>query len=157
VLVAAAAFATGCSYDWRTDMWYQPSIRSQAAPRPEPEHSVPLGAEVRFGGRDETVDLPNPIPATPGSLARGQATFVARCAPCHGLDGHGRGPVSRLFPQPADLSYPRVKARSDGFIWGTITHGGEAMPPAREGLDVRDRWDVVNYVRSIQEGRSLPP
>jgi len=138
-------------------MWYQPSLRPQSAPRPEPERSVPLGAEARFEGRDQTADLPNPVPATPASLERGRTIFAARCAPCHGLDGHGHGPVSRLFPQPADLSYPKVKARSDGFLWGTITYGGEAMPPAREGLDVRDRWDVVNWVRSIQGGRASPP
>lgn len=153
---AALALLAGCSSDWRTDMWYQPSIRPQAAPRPEPERSVPLGGEVRHASRDETAALPNPAPATPASVERGRAIFVARCAPCHGLDGRGRGPVSRLFPQPADLLYPKVRERSDGFIWGTITYGGEAMPPAREGLDARDRWDVVNHVRAIQRGEAGP-
>jgi mono/diheme cytochrome c family protein len=133
-------------------MWYQPSVRPQTAPRPEPEGSVPLGGEVRRAGRDETAGLANPVPATPASLERGRAIFAARCAPCHGLDGHGHGPVSRFFPQPADLAYEKVRARSDGFIFGTITYGGEAMPPAREGLDERDRWDVVNHVRSLQAG-----
>ena len=155
--VGAAALAAACSPDWRTDMWYQPSLRPRAAPRPEPERSVPLGGGARLAGRDEAAGLPNPVPPTPASVERGRAIFVARCAPCHGLDGHGRGPVSRLFPQPADLLYSKVRERSDGFIWGTITWGGEAMPPAGEGLATRDRWDLVNYVRAIQRGDGSRP
>jgi mono/diheme cytochrome c family protein len=138
-------------------MWFQPSVRPQVAPRPEPEGSVPLGAEPRHDGRDATAGLPNPVPASPASVERGHAIFVDRCAPCHGLDGHGRGPVSRLFPQPADLAYAKVRARTDGFIWGTVTYGGEAMPPAREGLEPADRWDVVNYVRALQGAGAVPP
>jgi len=157
LLAAAVALTAACSNDWRTDMWYQPSLRPQSAPRPQPERSVPLGGEARFAGRDETADLPNPVPVTRASLERGRVIFESRCAPCHGRDGHGKGPVSRLFPQPADLVYPKVKARTDGFIWGTITFGGDAMPSAREGLVARERWDVVNHVRALQRGEASPP
>jgi mono/diheme cytochrome c family protein len=153
-LLAAAALAAGCSSDWRMDMWVQPSIHPQSAPRSEPERSVPLGAERLPAGRDAAADLPNPVPASAASLARGAAIFLDRCAPCHGADGHGGGPVGRLFPRAADLAYPKVKARPDGFIWGTVTFGGEAMPSAREGLTARHRWDVVNHVRALQDGRA---
>ncbi len=151
----AAALAAGCSGDAWPDMSVQPTSRSRIPPRPEPERSIPLGAEIRYAGRDDTASLSNPVPAIAASLAHGRAIFVDRCAPCHGLDGHGGGPVGRLFPRPADLAYEKVRARSDGFVWGTITYGGEAMPSAREGLGVRDRWDVVNWVRALQAG-ALP-
>ncbi len=150
LLAGAALAAAACSNDWRTDMWYQPSVRPEQAPRPEPERSVPLGAGPRYVDRDDTTDLTNPVPATPESLAHGQAIFVARCAPCHGPEGHGGGPVSRFVPPAPDLAYHTVQARTDGFIWGTISYGGKAMPPQREGLTVTDRWDVVNAVRAIQ-------
>jgi mono/diheme cytochrome c family protein len=155
--LAAAALASGCANDWRTDMWYQASVRPQSAPRLEPEGSIALGAEPRYRGRDATVDVQNPIPATSASVARGQALFVSRCLPCHGADGHGIGPVSRLFPQPADLTSRTVRSRTDGFIWGQVTFGGDAMPPAGEGLDAPARWDLVNFVRAMQEGRAPPP
>jgi mono/diheme cytochrome c family protein len=145
-----AAAAGGCSSDWRTDMWYQPSIRPEDAPRPPPEHSVPLGAGPRYESRDDTEDLKSPVPPTPESLAHGKSIFLARCAPCHGEEGHGGGAVSKYFPPAPDLAYVKVKERSDGYIWGTLTYGGKAMPPAREGLTDRDRWDLVNHVRSIQ-------
>ncbi len=151
--VAAAALAAalgGCSNDWRTDMWYQPSVRPEDAPRPQPERSVPLGAGPRYESRDDTEDLVDPVPATPQSLARGHELFLARCAPCHGKEGHGGGPVSKFFPPAPDLAYVKVRERSDGFVWGTISYGGKAMPPAREGLTANDRWNLVNWVREIQ-------
>jgi mono/diheme cytochrome c family protein len=136
-------------------MWYQPSLRAEDAPRPEPEGSVPLGAAPRYADRDETQELVDPVQPTSTSLARGGALFLARCAPCHGPEGHGGGPVSRYFPSAPDLASPTVRGRSDGYIFGTITFGGRAMPAQREGLTERDRWDLVNQVRAIQ-GRSTP-
>ncbi len=150
LVIALLLGAAACSNDWRTDMWYQPSIRPEDAPRPQPDRSVPLGAAPRYDSRDDTVDLVNPVPPTAASLAHGKTLFLARCAPCHGPEGHGGGPVSRFFPPAPDLAYKTVQARSDGFIWGTISYGGKAMPPAREGLTVDDRWDLVNHVRLIQ-------
>ncbi len=154
--LAALVLAAGCSRDWRTDMWYQPSLRAEDAPRPEPEGSVPLDAAPRYADRDETEGLADPVPRTEVSLAHGNALFRARCAPCHGPEGHGGGPVSRYFPAAPDLASPTVRARSDGYIFGTITFGGRAMPPQREGLTEGDRWDLVNHVRTIQERSATP-
>ncbi len=148
-----ALLCAGCSNDWRTDMWYQPSVRAEDAPRPEPERSVPLGAGPAYESRDDTEALVNPVPPSPEVLERGRAIFLSRCSPCHGREGHGGGPVSKFFPPAPDLAYATVRARSDGFLWGTITFGGRAMPPQREGLTARDRWALVDYVRAIQ-GRS---
>lgn len=148
--VALAALSAGCGNDWRTDMWYQPSLRPQQAPRPQPERSIPLGAAPRYESRDDTESLANPVAATKESLEHGHAIFVARCSPCHGDQGRGGGPVSKFFPPAPDLAYIKVRERTDGFIWGTVSYGGKAMPPAREGLTARDRWDVVNWVREIQ-------
>ncbi len=156
LLPLAALLLGACSNDWRTDMWYQPSLRPEDAPRPQPEHSVPLGAAPPYQSRDDTENLQDPVPPTRESLARGKELFLARCAPCHGPEGHGGGPVSRFFPPAPDLAYATVQARSDGFIWGTISYGGKAMPPQREGLSAADRWDLVNWVRAIQ-GRVPQP
>ncbi len=156
LLPVAALLLGACSNDWRTDMWYQPSLRPEDAPRPEPEHSVPLGAAPPYQSRDDTENLQDPVPPTRESLIRGKELFLARCAPCHGPEGHGGGPVSRFFPPAPDLAYATVQARSDGFIWGTISYGGKAMPPQREGLSDTDRWNLVNWVRAIQ-GRVPQP
>ena len=149
VLLVAVA-GTGCRNDWRTDMWYQPSLRPEDAPRPAPERSVPLGAGPALADRDDAESLRDPAPFTPASIARGKALFEQRCACCHGPAGHGGGPVSKLFPPAPDLAYVTIRARSDGYLFGTITFGGRAMPSQAEGLSEADRWDLVNFVRHLQ-------
>lgn len=140
----------GCRNDWRTDMWYQPSLRPEDAPRPAPEHSVPLGAGRAPLDRDDAETLPNPVHATSESLAHAKMLFSERCACCHGPEGHGGGPVSKFFPPAPDLAYGTIVTHTDGYIYGTVTFGGRAMPAQAEGLTVSDRWDLVNYVRQIQ-------
>ena len=151
-LLAAALLLAGCEKGWRTDMWYQPSHRPGESPRPEPANSVRLGAPPPLASRDDADSLANPLAGDPASLQHGRFLFGQRCAPCHGTSGHGGGPVSKFFPPAPDLAYATVRARSDGYIFGTITFGGKAMPPQAEGLTVRDRWDLVNAIRSIQAG-----
>jgi mono/diheme cytochrome c family protein len=149
-LVAIGFAALGCRNDWRTDMWYQPSLRPEDAPRPAPEHSVPLTAGRLLVDRDDAEPLVDPVAATPESVARGRALFGERCAACHGPEGHGGGPVSKFFPPAPDLAFGTIKAHSDGYIYGTITFGGRAMPAQAEGLTLQDRWDLVNFVRHVQ-------
>ena len=46
------------------------------------------------------------IPVTRTSATDGKQMFVAYCAPCHGVDGRGRGPVaSELKQQPTNLAF----------------------------------------------------
>jgi mono/diheme cytochrome c family protein len=149
-VAALLILATGCGNGWRTDMWYQPSVGPEAAPRAEPEGSVPLGAGPVPRDRDEAEGLRDPIPVDAASLAHGAALFAQRCAACHGETGHGGGPVSKFFPPAPDLAYSAIRVRTDGYLFGTITFGGRAMPPQAEGLTARDRWDLVHHVRFIQ-------
>ena len=145
---ALGLFLVACGNEWRTDMWYQPSHRPEDSPRPEPERSVALGSAPRFADRDEAADeAKNPVPREPSSVERGRATFRDRCSACHGTEGHGGGPVSKFFPPAPDLAYAAVKARSDGYLYGTMVFGGRAMPALAEGLTQRDRWDLVNFIR----------
>ncbi len=151
-LVALAA----CSNDWRTDMWYQPSHRAQTIPRAEPEHAVPVGARPAMVDPDDVEDLKNPVAVTPASVEHGKHLFKERCAPCHGHEGHGGGPVSKVFPPAPDLAYKAIKERTDGRIFGTISVGGRAMPAQGEGLSTNDRWDLVNFLRVGIQGQALP-
>jgi mono/diheme cytochrome c family protein len=146
----ALALLTGCQDDWRTDMWYQPSHRPQTINKPEPEHTVPLGAMPAMVDVDDAEDLKNPVAATPLSIEHGKRLFAERCACCHGKDGHGGGPVSKFFPPAPDIAYKAIKERTDGRLFGTVSLGGRAMPAQGEGLSLEDRWDLVNYVRVIQ-------
>jgi mono/diheme cytochrome c family protein len=42
------------------------------------------------------------------------------------------------------------KSRPDGFIYGTVKHGGAVMPTYGENIPEKEIWDVVNYIRFLQ-------
>lgn len=148
-LALALAALTACD-DWRTDLWYQQARQARETPRPEPEGSVALRARPHLDDREDAQAMKAPFAADRASVERGRALFADRCAACHGAAGRGGGPVARSFPPAPDLAYAAVRARSDGFIYATISLGGRAMPRLSEGLDERDRWDLVHFVRRIQ-------
>jgi len=139
--------------NWRSNMEIQPSVSAQEGPRMwAPADSVRFdGPSVPKNGK-----LPsNPVPADAVSLQRGELLFQRNCAPCHGTDGKGDGPVAKYFKadakKPADLTDPRMATQSDGAVYITISQGFGNMPPLNENLDQRSRWDVVNYVRTLSK------
>jgi putative copper resistance protein D len=97
------------------------------------------------------------VPDTPASVRRGRELFLANCAVCHGVDGRADGPAaSRLLQLPADLTSAHTADHTPGDIFWWVTHGlGLAMPPFGDRLSVDERWDVVNFVRTLP--KPLPP
>jgi mono/diheme cytochrome c family protein len=94
--------------------------------------------------------LKNPVRPTAGSVEHGRQLFLIYCAVCHGPDARGMGPVAPKFIPPPDLTLPMFRERADGFIYGTIRSGGALMPPFAEVLSPDERWDLVNFIRSLQ-------
>lgn len=102
--------------------------------------------------RDVAAKRPNPVTATADSVARGKALFGIYCAACHGPGGKGDGPVSPKFIPPPDITHPSIqKARTDGYMQHVIGTGGAIMPAYGEALSPEERWDVVNFLRSIAQ------
>jgi mono/diheme cytochrome c family protein len=126
----------------------QLSIANEMGPRlAAPAESVPMQGPVLIAGQPAS----QPIPVSPVSLVRGMDLFSINCSMCHGDDGKGDGKLSNLFtPAPADLTSAEVTQLSDEQIFMVITQGRGPMPPIAENLDAADRWDVINYVRSLQ-------
>lgn len=150
VLIVALFAAGACSGSWPAEMDRQASLQVLTAPRPAPEGAVPVGGVEHLEDREDAEDATNPVAHDPAAAERGRQLFAVHCAVCHGDDGRGDGRLSTVFPQAPDLRYQTICNRTDGFIYGTITAGGRAMPSQREGLTSRDRWSLVDYVRQIQ-------
>ncbi|HTP00469.1 MAG TPA: c-type cytochrome, partial [Anaerolineales bacterium] len=95
----------------------------------------------------------NPIAPDAKSVAAGQALYEAHCVVCHGTTGKGDGPLGKtLIPRPADLTIHAVPGvHTDGQLYDWITNGfpGSAMPAWRDGLSDTDRWNLVNFIRTM--------
>jgi mono/diheme cytochrome c family protein len=95
----------------------------------------------------------NPIPPNRESVAAGQTVFMTTCAPCHGTSGKGDGPVGvALNPRPADLTQhaiPGVHTDAQLFEWITNGFPGSRMPAFKSSLSDTDRWNLVNFIRTL--------
>ncbi len=92
----------------------------------------------------------NPIAPTQYSIAAGQKIYSKTCAMCHGKSGDADGPaVIELNIHPARLSNPQLNTESDGALFWKITTGKKPMPAYGKRLSETDRWNLVNYIRTI--------
>jgi mono/diheme cytochrome c family protein len=136
-------------FDWVSFMAIQPSFSTQEKPLPVPAQSIPIEgpAYILANGAPD-----NPIPADATSIARGAQLFTINCVMCHGQTGQGTGTVAAFLvkKKPADLTSPLVQMKSDGTIFLTISNGFGFMPAMNENFTVRERWDLVNYVRTLK-------
>jgi mono/diheme cytochrome c family protein len=92
----------------------------------------------------------NPIPFDDKSVAAGKVVFTAQCLSCHGPAGHGDGPAAKdLNPKPRNLSDPAIQSQTDGSMFWKITEGRKPMPTFGTLISEDDRWNVINYVRTL--------
>ena len=116
-----------------------------------PALSVPVQGAALIADQPAT----KPEPASPESIARGKAWYGISCRTCHGDNGDGKTIVGAWFGQaktpPANLKDPRIKALSDQQLFVVLTNGFGNMPRQVEILQPSDRWDVINYVRTMQQ------
>jgi YHS domain-containing protein/mono/diheme cytochrome c family protein len=98
----------------------------------------------------EEAAKPNPVEATEDSIAQGKAVFMKRCVICHGEDGKGTGVLAAtLDPKPANLASDMMHDHSDGDLFWKISNGKGAMPSWKSTISEKDRWNLVNYIRSL--------
>jgi mono/diheme cytochrome c family protein len=93
----------------------------------------------------------NPIPASAESNARGGKLYVQYCSKCHGLTGNGAGPSAHGFStNPRQLwTWHNADKSADPYLFWFITNGRTDMPPWGVILSENERWDLVNYVKTI--------
>ena len=135
--------------DWITMMEIQPSFDAQEDPLPVPQRSIPVEGPVSIPNMGAPV---NPVPADEVSIQRAANLYTINCTMCHGATGEGNGQIAALLAnKPANLTLDVTQNKSDGALFLTLTNGVPGrMPPMVENLTVRDRWDVVNYIRTLE-------
>ena len=171
MVVLLPVFFGACT--WFTDFKRQPKIDpwepvsqnesdTTTPPRGQPKYSVPVQGTsaaayaISYGALPVVIDsfsvVPNPMPVDERSLDNGRKYYQINCAVCHGASGDGNGGLKRVNPgygyAPSLLAVSGM-GRSEGYLYGMIRNGRGSMPNYNR-IEEPDRWDVVNYVRTLQ-------
>jgi mono/diheme cytochrome c family protein len=160
---------------WFTDFKDQPRVEpwepmsqnpndTTTPPRGNPQFSVPIQGSyspaiaVSYMAVPATIDsmsgIANPLPADPRSLDNGRKLYQINCAVCHGRAADANGTMKRVNPAyqwSPSLLTAQARAHSDGYLYGIIRNGRGAMPSYNR-IEELERWDVVNYLRTLQAG-----
>jgi mono/diheme cytochrome c family protein len=99
-------------------------------------------------------------------LLRGEGTYMAKCAVCHGSEGAGDGPdATWLGPKMGSFrDRSMVAEMSDAYWFWRVSEGGlvepykskgSVMPAYKDALSVEDRWAVIAY-QHAQSGHAGP-
>jgi len=136
--------------EWPSFMEIQPSFKNMEDPLPPPSRSIPIEGAISIPG----MGVPeNPTVADEASITRGAELYSIHCSQCHGATAEGNGAVAAFLIKykPANLTTDVVQSKSDGSFFLTISNGLDGkMPALNENLTVSERWDVVNFLRTLK-------
>lgn len=137
---------------------FEPHDREKSSMRVPPKGTWPKnvkpylykGDAVKAGQK-----LKNPFAGDKSKefIELGKVHFQNFCVVCHGKAGAGDGPVAAKFVgvKPPSLVTDKIKNFPDGRIFHIITDGQGIMGTYIHQLPKeKDRWAVVNYIRSLQ-------
>ncbi len=128
----------------------------------EPQTSIPRGfTPLHYVATPEDAllagkELTSPVSGEAAGT-RGEFVFQNFCATCHGTGGLGNGPVAqRGFPPPPSLLADKARNIKDGQMFHILPYGQNNMPSYASQISRQDRWDVIAYVRSLQQAAPAP-
>lgn len=112
-----------------------------------------LQAMTKLGSDSQSFEtLTNPVTNSVESISRGKGQYDKYCAKCHGLTGNGYGTVAHGFTTwPRQLwVWGNAGPESDGYLFWYITQGRTDMPPWGIILSENERWDLINYIKTLK-------
>lgn len=86
-------------------------------------------------------------------VAEGGRLFNIYCAICHGANLDGQGPLyasGKFAAMPANLKDAKYLHMPVGTMYAAIKYGKNAMGSYASQLDVKQRWQVIAYIKKTQ-------
>ncbi len=95
-------------------------------------------------------------------LKEGGRLYMIYCGICHGGELDGNGPLynggNGKFPAaPANFKDGKYLAMSNGTMYAAVKYGKNLMGSYASQLNVKQRWQVIAYIRKIQSENGGSP
>jgi mono/diheme cytochrome c family protein len=112
--------------------------------------SLVYSQEKKFPSPASADTIKNPLKGNVASTSAGKLIYVKYCVTCHGDKGKGDGIAAPGLPKrPADHTGSFVQSQTDGALFWIISIGNNPMPAYKKTLNPTQRWQVVNYIRTL--------
>lgn len=151
----------GCRQDMHDQPRFKPLARSDFYADLRSARAPVAGTVARGQLHEDTYFYTGKMGDAPGDympfavneevLERGRERFNIYCSPCHSQLGDGNGMiVQRGFRRPPSYHTERLRKAPLGYFFDVMTNGFGAMPEYASQIPVRDRWNIVAYIRALQ-------
>src|SRR5450432_323100 len=104
-------------------------------------------------GYKMSAEVKDPLPALDTiQMAEAQRLFNINCAICHGPKMDAQGPLSTggKIPAVANLTLAQYVKMPEGTMFHSVTYGKNNMGSYASQLSRKQRWMVIQYVKSTQ-------
>ena len=110
-------------------------------------------------GYKMSAEVKDPLPPLDTiQMAEAQRLFNINCAICHGSNMDAQGPLSTggKIPAVANLTVAQYVKMPEGTMFHSVTYGKNNMGSYASQLSRKQRWMVIQYVKSKQLKASAP-
>lgn len=110
-------------------------------------------------GYNMSASIKDPLPPLDTiQLAEAQRLYNINCAICHGAKLDAQGPLSTggKVPAVANLTVQQYVDMPVGTMFHAVTYGKGDMGSYASQLTRKQRWMVIQYVKSVQQGKNIP-
>lgn len=97
-----------------------------------------------------------------GEIAEGKRLYDIHCGVCHGdkLDGNGplyNGGNGKFAAAPANFKLEKYLKMPVGQMYHAVKYGINAMGSYASQLDIKERWQVIAYIKQFQSDNGGAP
>jgi mono/diheme cytochrome c family protein len=116
---------------------------------------MPYTLKNDSAGYAQSAMVINPLAKAAVDMKNAERLYLVNCGICHGPKLDGNGPLWKNgngpFPAaPKNFMDNEVKKLAEGTMFHSITYGKNLMGSYASQLNVRQRWEVITYIRSKQ-------
>ena len=90
---------------------------------------------------------------TEEELKEGKRLYDIYCGICHGQKLDGQGPLfasGKFASMPANFKDAKYLHMTEGVMYAAVKFGKNAMGSYASQLDVKQRWQVIAYIKKVQ-------